>query len=766
MSTELIPPPFPSFFDDNGKALDRGFIYIGEENKDPETNPITVYWDAGLTIAAFQPIRTTGGYMDRAGSPARVFTSAAYSITVEDKNENKVYTSLSDNTFQELNPVLLDLDTVADMKARGDLSIGQQVITKKYVSNGGGNRYEIVAAGTGTDDSGSFIDLPGSSLQAKALWYNGVQTVLQFGSPGNGTDDDRPAANLAATYAGTIGGQLYFPATDNGYRFEAGTVNLPIGVSVLGDFTTITLTDVANIGSFSYAFTCLGNNHCEALKIETDNATIRYGNGDTDFDTAVDEVQWQTATGYVRGALEFESSLLYRCLITNTSGVFATDLAAGKWELMTDPVVLPLATDTTSFRGGFHGAGVSDVMIKKCDFFAGVHNAIKFDTSANDRIHVSDVLFDGVAAQSLYFSFTSGHVVTNLIARNSGQSRFDHTVYQNRSSQDFAFTNWSIFRCGGVCIDIFADGSDTCNGVVSNITASECRSVLSVAGGSGGGVVKNVRFSNINADHTEKFAWQIIGTGICENIGVVGFNIINNHTEAVRWISAAHKNVSLESFIIDGCDFATAITIESCESPRIKSGSIIDAFAESSRGVIYNASNAFSDLIVDDVDFVWSSDVVAASPILLTTGTGWVRNCTFKPSTTTGRYCIENAAGGIRGMNNTQDDMLGTWHSENTGFSQASSNEPPLSLANLDATPSTSGVSGIFKTTGTTTITDFDNGVIGNTITILATSTITITDSASVILSGGSNYVMTASDTLTLTMFNDQVWQEVGRSVN
>ena len=82
-----------------------------------------------------------------------------------------------------------------------------------------------------------------------------------------------------------------------------------------------------------------------------------------------------------------------------------------------------------------------------------------------------------------------------------------------------------------------------------------------------------------------------------------------------------------------------------------------------------------------------------------------------------------------------------------------------------DATPSISA-GNLFKTGGTTAITDFDDGVVGQTIKILAAHSVTITDGAPIILSGGANFDMVATDTLELTMFDDQVWQEVSRSVN
>lgn len=80
------------------------------------------------------------------------------------------------------------------------------------------------------------------------------------------------------------------------------------------------------------------------------------------------------------------------------------------------------------------------------------------------------------------------------------------------------------------------------------------------------------------------------------------------------------------------------------------------------------------------------------------------------------------------------------------------------------ATPSVLGDQ-VFKTGNTTTVTDFDDGVVGQEIVILAEHRKTITDNGAIILAGGANYAMNRGDTLTLRMFNDQIWHEVARSV-
>lgn len=88
-----------------------------------------------------------------------------------------------------------------------------------------------------------------------------------------------------------------------------------------------------------------------------------------------------------------------------------------------------------------------------------------------------------------------------------------------------------------------------------------------------------------------------------------------------------------------------------------------------------------------------------------------------------------------------------------------------ITFTSGDATPSVKNAT-LCITAGTTAITDFDDGEVGQIIYIKATANITITDGAPIILNGSADYTMTDTDTLTLAMFDDQVWQEISRSVN
>jgi hypothetical protein len=93
MSALSIQPTYPIFTDIDGQPLEAGYVWIGTANLDPQTNPITVYWDAALTILAPQPIRTLAGYPSNNGTPARLYVNSDYSIRVMNKNGSTLYSA-------------------------------------------------------------------------------------------------------------------------------------------------------------------------------------------------------------------------------------------------------------------------------------------------------------------------------------------------------------------------------------------------------------------------------------------------------------------------------------------------------------------------------------------------------------------------------------------------------------------------------------------------------------------------------------------------
>ena len=120
----FITSPYPVFFDTDGTPLQNGSIYIGQPNLNPETSPVTVYWDDALTQPAAQPIRTLNGYPSRAGTPSRIYTSGPYnSILVKNRKGAQIYyeNNLFATNIPEVNVV--DFGAVGDGVTIDDVAI-------------------------------------------------------------------------------------------------------------------------------------------------------------------------------------------------------------------------------------------------------------------------------------------------------------------------------------------------------------------------------------------------------------------------------------------------------------------------------------------------------------------------------------------------------------------------------------------------------------------------------------------------------------------
>lgn len=124
---------------------------------------------------------------------AFVFGDGKYKINIYAATDTGLTTPLmtidgvSYIAFSESNIARI-FDNVSTLVADTTLSVGNVVKTLGYVTkgDGGGNEYEVVAAGTGTDDGGSYIDL--ATYQAQGLFPGDKVYGRQFGPAGDGTD--------------------------------------------------------------------------------------------------------------------------------------------------------------------------------------------------------------------------------------------------------------------------------------------------------------------------------------------------------------------------------------------------------------------------------------------------------------------------------------------------------------------------------------------------------------------------------------------------
>lgn len=72
------------FTDSNGRPLENGYIYIGQPDTDPRTNPKTVTFEdsSGAQFTAAQPLRTRGGKIVYNGRPMTALVDGEHSMLV------------------------------------------------------------------------------------------------------------------------------------------------------------------------------------------------------------------------------------------------------------------------------------------------------------------------------------------------------------------------------------------------------------------------------------------------------------------------------------------------------------------------------------------------------------------------------------------------------------------------------------------------------------------------------------------------------------
>ncbi|WP_398457434.1 hypothetical protein [Sphingomonas albertensis] len=88
----MVDSTYQVFVDLDATALEGGYVWVGPAYGNPEASPLPLFWDEALTIAAAQPLRTSGGYIVRDGTPANVYGAAPlYSVRVRNRDGRLVY---------------------------------------------------------------------------------------------------------------------------------------------------------------------------------------------------------------------------------------------------------------------------------------------------------------------------------------------------------------------------------------------------------------------------------------------------------------------------------------------------------------------------------------------------------------------------------------------------------------------------------------------------------------------------------------------------
>jgi hypothetical protein len=219
MTALSIQPTFPIFTDIDGQPLEDGYVFIGTANLNPITNPITVYWDAALTLAAAQPIRTLGGYPMNSGTPARLYVNSDYSIQVQNKNGSLIYSALA--AGDRFSGVVVDISSTDVSFIQAGTGAVTRTAQAKMRDVVNASDFGVVAdgnisAGTGTDNTVALqaaIDAAqGGRLEfpAGVIFYSGTLTWR------NGTIYQGKGKNENGS-SGTV---LYFTGTSDGGRIS------------------------------------------------------------------------------------------------------------------------------------------------------------------------------------------------------------------------------------------------------------------------------------------------------------------------------------------------------------------------------------------------------------------------------------------------------------------------------------------------------------------------------------------------------------------
>ena len=135
--SQRVGNPFAAFLDRRGLPL-TGKLYLGVEGRDPETDPVDVFFDADLSVAAPQPITVVGGFPRNAGNPALIYVAEeTFSLRARDEDGGEVFyvanAALDADQFQ---PADSDLTAIAALSTtafgRALLALGSASELRSY----------------------------------------------------------------------------------------------------------------------------------------------------------------------------------------------------------------------------------------------------------------------------------------------------------------------------------------------------------------------------------------------------------------------------------------------------------------------------------------------------------------------------------------------------------------------------------------------------------------------------------------------------------
>ncbi len=284
--------PYPQFTDNNGQPLEAGYIYYGVAGKNPETNPITVYWDKAGSQPVAQPVRTSNGYAVRAGTPADIYTQSDYSISVKDKNSNLVYYKGSAvESISQYLPAINVKDAAFGAVGDGvtDDTAALQAAVNAAVAAGGGLVYfpigNYLNTGTLTVNGNGVVLAGQSTTGSKITFNNGANDSIYLYGPSSSGIYNCQIRDLSLEHGTKTGGAAIKAYRANQCQIARVNINNPWNGF---DFKTInnlivSETVVASVhGSFGCKFYSLatGTERSDVLTMRDTGFDMSPGGGD------------------------------------------------------------------------------------------------------------------------------------------------------------------------------------------------------------------------------------------------------------------------------------------------------------------------------------------------------------------------------------------------------------------------------------------------------------------------------------------------------
>jgi hypothetical protein len=293
--------------------------------------------------------------------------------------------------------------------------------------------------------------------------------------------------------------------------------------------------------------------------------------------------------------------------------------------------------------------------------------------------------------------------------------------------------------------------TSTQNGINYNITANDNEFANTPSGDT---TTEGIRFSAINgtisnntfhisdADSGEAILIQGGGGVNAQNINCIGNTIFFDAT--VRTLPP------------------TAIALAGASVVTVSNNICVIGDDSGTSGIIRVSSNDSDHVFIEDNRVIYAGVGIATNPAIKITGTE-AEDCSIA------RNYIEGFAIGINTTGNTSfpvsiKDNVFIGNTANIRADISHQTEATTTLDNT-GTPTVSGATKCL-TGGTATITDFDDGLTNQIITVIAEHSLDITDGTNIFLSGSATWSMTATDTLVLICKADNKWYELSRGDN